>query len=65
MSVIFFNFSDRFVHTEKGNRFYQIIFQTIASSPRPIEVEKFTDTTKRGEGPFGSTGLKKCRTKYL
>ena len=58
VSVIFFNFSDRFVHIEKGDRFCQIIFQKIASNPRLVEAEKFTDTTRRGEGSFGSTGWK-------
>lgn len=58
VSVIFFNFSYRLVHIEKGDRFCQIIFQKIASSPRLVEVEKFTDMARRGEGSFGSTGLK-------
>ena len=53
VSVIFFNFSDRFIHTEKGDRFCPIIFQKIASILRLTEVEKSTDATKRGESPFG------------
>lgn len=58
VSVILFNFSDRFIHIEKGNRFCQTIFQNIASRPKLAEVERFADTTTRGEGSFGSTGLK-------
>lgn len=53
VSVIFFNFSDGFIHIEKGHRFCQIIFQKIASIPRLTEVEKSTDATKRGESSFG------------
>ena len=61
VSVIFFNFSDRFIHIEKGDRFCQIIFQKIAFDPKLVEAEKFTDTTAKGEGFFGLTGLKKVR----
>lgn len=58
ISVIFFNFSDKFFHIEKANRFCQIVFQKIASSTKLIEVEKVADMAWRGEGSFGSTGLR-------
>lgn len=45
ISVIFFNFSDRFFHIEKANRFCQIIIQKIVSIPKLIGVEKVTDMT--------------------
>ena len=58
VSITFFNFSNRIIEIEKGARFSQIIFQKIATCPKLKEAEKFTDTTRRGEGSFGSTGVK-------
>ena len=43
---------------EKGSKFAQIVFQKVANHPVLREVENFEDNSQRGEGPFGSTGLK-------
>ena len=66
VSVIFFNFSNRLIEIEKGNRFAQIVFQKVANHPVLREVENFEDNkTQRGEGSFGSTGLKYvCRQDF-
>ena len=62
VSVTFFNFSDKSVQIEKGNRFCQIVFHKIATHPVLREVDKFQDKTDRGEGSFGSTNKKQvCR----
>lgn len=58
VSVIFFNFPDRFIHTENSNRLCEIFFQRVASHLKLAEVEKFTNMTRRGEGSFGLTGLR-------
>ena len=59
VSDIVFNFSNRHVEIEKGSRFAQIVFQKVANHPVLREVENFEDNkTQRGEGSFGSTGLK-------
>ena len=55
VSVIFFNFSNKSIEIEKGNRFCQIVFHKIANHPVLREVDKFEDKTDRGEGSFGST----------
>ena len=57
VSVIFFNFSAKFVEIEKDTRFAQIIFQKIAT-PTLRKVEKFTDKMQRDSGSFGCSGLK-------
>lgn len=57
MIVMFFNFSSTFTEIEKGMRFTQIIFQIIAP-PTLREIEKFTDTTQKDTGSFGSTGFR-------
>ena len=64
VSVIFFNFSNRHIEIEKGCRFAQIVFQKVTNHSVLREVQNFEDNkTQRGEGSFGSTGLKKhvCR----
>ena len=56
IAVLFFNFSDKVLVIEKGDRFYQIAFQKIANSPVLREVDNFDeDKTDREEGSFGST----------
>ena len=65
--VLFFNFSDKAIEIEKGNRFCQIIFTKIANSPVLREVDNFKeDKTDRGEGSFGSTNKIKhiCRQDF-
>lgn len=47
VSFFFFNFSDRFLHIEKYDRFCQMVFQKIVSTPRLIEVEKIIHLTKK------------------
>ena len=62
VSVIFFNFSNKSIEIEKGNRFRQIDFHKIANHPVLREADKFEDKTDRGEGSFGSTNKKHvCR----
>ena len=58
VSVIFFNFSNKSIEIEKGNRFRQIDFHKIANHPVLREADKFEDKTDRGEGSFGSTNKK-------
>ena len=56
IAVLFFNFSDKALVIEKGDRFYQIVFQKIGNHPVLREVDNFDeDKTDRGEGSFGST----------
>ena len=58
--LFFFNFSNRHIEIEKYSRFAQIVFQMVSNHPVVGEVENFEDNkTQRGEGPFGSTCLKK------
>ena len=59
VSVIVFNFSNRHIEIKKGSRFAPIVFQKVANHPALTEVEYFENNkTQRGEGSFGSTGLK-------
>lgn len=60
VAVIFFNFSNKVFEISKGSRFAQIIFQKIAA-PTLTEVDKFENSIQRGQGSFGSTGLKYVR----
>ena len=55
VTVLFFNFSNKFIQIEKGMQFAQIIFQKTAT--QTLEVEKFTDTTQKDTDLFGSTGI--------
>ena len=56
IAVFFFNFSGKALVIEKGDRFYQIVFQKIGNPPPLREVDNFDeDKTDRGEGSFGST----------
>ena len=58
VSVIFFNFSNNIIETEKGSRFAQIVFQKCAR-PSLREAETFdARSTLRGQSGFGSTRLK-------
>ena len=58
VSVIFFNFSDKSIEIEKGNRFCQIVFYKTANHPVLGEVDKFEDKTDKGGGSFDSTNKK-------
>ena len=54
--VLFFNFSDKAIDIEKGERFCQVVFQKIANHPILREVGNFDeDKVVRGEESFGST----------
>ena len=65
VSVIFFNFSNRWIEIEKGHGFAQIVFHKTANHPVWREVENFEDNTQRGEGSFRSTGIKYvCRQEF-
>ena len=48
VSVIFFNFSNRFLEIENGTRFAQTIFQKTVTL-RLREVDKFVDKTQRDQ----------------
>ena len=53
LSVVFFNFLNKFYQVEIGDRIAQIVFEKI-SLHTIEEVYDFDDTTKRGIGAFGS-----------
>ena len=54
--VLFFNFSDKPIVLENGDRFCQIIFHKTANHPVLRETDNFEeDKTDRGEASFGST----------
>ena len=56
IAVLFFNFSNKAIDIEKGERFCQIVFQKIANHPVLREVDNFDESkTDRGERSFGST----------
>ena len=56
ISVVFFNFSDKFYHIILGDKIDRIIFQKIRTSNLE-EVSEFNDETERGQGGFGSTNF--------
>jgi dUTP pyrophosphatase len=47
--------SDNYITIEPGEKIAQLVFIPIVKADFKI-VDKFTDTTERGEGGFGSTG---------
>lgn len=57
VSVILFNYSDTDFHIKEGDRIAQLILEKIAT-PEVLEVDSL-DSTERGAGGFGSTGIKK------
>lgn len=57
IKILLFNFSDEDFEVKKGERIAQLIIEKIAM-PVLKEVENLEETD-RGEGGFGSTGLKK------
>ena len=62
--VLFFNFSDIHFGVRKGQRFTRVMFQNIAH-PVLREVQTFEDCrTFCSQGAFGSTGDKKCPTRF-
>jgi dUTP pyrophosphatase len=60
VGVVLFNFGDEDFVVEKGDRVAQLILEQI-SMAEAIEVDVLSDT-ERGEGGFGSTGVKKQKT---
>ena len=65
VSIIFFNFSNRCIEIEKGNRFAQMLFHKIANHPVLGKVENFEDNSQRGERFLGSTGIRYvCRQEH-
>lgn len=55
VGVILFNFSDQDFTVEAGDRVAQLILERIVT-PEVLEVDDL-ETTVRGEGGFGSTGI--------
>ena len=60
LGIVLFNFSDEDFEVKKGDRVAQFILERICMAPI-VEVESL-DETERGEGGFGSTGMKKLRS---
>ncbi len=60
VGVVLFNFGSEDFVVEKGDRVAQLILEQV-SMVEAVEVDELTDT-ERGEGGFGSTGVKKQRT---
>jgi len=56
VGVVLFNFGCEDFVIEKGDRVAQLILEKI-SMVEAVEVEELSDT-QRGEGGFGSTGVK-------
>lgn len=56
IKVIVYNLSSADYHVEKGMKVAQMLIQSVVQMPI-IEVEDL-DSTTRGEGGFGSTGLR-------
>ena len=52
VAVIFFNFSEKSIEIENGNRFCQIVFHKTANRPVLRQVENFEHKTDRGERSF-------------
>lgn len=57
VKILLFNFSEEDFEVKKGDRVAQLVIEQI-STPEVLEVENLDDT-ERGEGAFGSTGMKK------
>eukprot|EP01080_Neovahlkampfia_damariscottae_P000897 gene897-9808_t len=57
VGVILFNFGDEDFKISIGDRIAQLVLEQI-STPQVEEVDELPETT-RGEGGFGSTGIKK------
>lgn len=57
VGVVLFNFGQEDFVIEKGDRIAQLILEKISMADA-VEVEELTNT-ERGEGGFGSTGIKK------
>ena len=57
VSIIFFNYSSKYVQREEGERFCQILFQKIAHSTNLVEAEDI-GSTQQEIGAFGSTGTR-------
>ena len=55
--VVIFNHSDEDISVSQGDRIAQLILEQI-STPVVEDVEGDLDDTQRGEGGFGSTGIK-------
>eukprot|EP00559_Dactyliosolen_fragilissimus_P009394 CAMPEP_0184859956 /NCGR_PEP_ID=MMETSP0580-20130426/4915_1 /TAXON_ID=1118495 /ORGANISM="Dactyliosolen fragilissimus" /LENGTH=170 /DNA_ID=CAMNT_0027356859 /DNA_START=146 /DNA_END=658 /DNA_ORIENTATION=- len=60
VGVVLFNFGENDFVVEKGDRIAQLILEKICMADA-LQVEELTDT-ERGQGGFGSTGVKKQRT---
>lgn len=59
VGVILFNFSDVDFEVKVGDRIAQLILERIVT-PEVVEVESL-DETERGEGGYGSTGVKSSK----
>ena len=62
LGIVLFNFSDEDFEVKKGDRIAQFSLERICMAPI-VEVDSL-DETERGEGGFGSTGMKKLRSEY-
>ena len=56
VKVILFNAGEKPFHVEKGSKIAQMVINRIENAE--IELVEELDQTQRGEGGFGSTGLK-------
>jgi dUTP pyrophosphatase len=60
VGVVLFNFGSNDFKVERGDRIAQLILEKISMADL-LEVDELS-VTDRGEGGFGSTGVKKLRS---